>query len=112
MPKAQFMDFCNHFGLPTTDPKVTDEQTLTVEELLPVEDTTEATTEVPEDVIIQEEDTDTEPEMIIEEETDTEPEMVIEEETAEIIDEAVEDETEMEVLDEVPEELLEEEITE
>ena len=100
MPKAQFMDFCNHFGLPTTDPKVTDEQTLTVEELLPVEDTTEATTEVPEDVIIQEED------------TDTEPEMVIEEETAEIIDEAVEDETEMEVLDEVPEELLEEEITE
>ena len=59
---------------------------------------TEITTEAPEDVIIQEEDTDTDPEMSIEEEN---------------IGEAVEEEeTEMDVLDEVPEEILEEEITE
>ena len=142
MPESQFIDFCNHFGIPTTDPEVTDVQDL-AEDLLPVEDMTEAMTEVPEDVIIQEEDTDTNSEMIIEEETaesidetveeETEmevsaetpedvilqeedvtadPEMVIEEETAETIGEAVEEETEMEVLDEAPEEILEEEITE
>ena len=60
---------------------------------------TEATTEVPEDVIVQEEDIVADPEMVIEEETD------------ESADEAVE-ESEMEVLDEVSEEILEENITE
>ena len=69
-------------------------------DFLPVEDMTEATTEVPEDVIIQEEDTDTDSEMIIEEETE------------ETVDETAEEKTEMEVLDEVPEEILEENITE
>ena len=108
MPKSQFMDFCNHFGIPTTDPEVADEQAL-AEDCLPVEDMTEATTEVPEDVIIQEEEADTEPEMIIEEETDIEPEMVIEEET---IGETVEEDIETEVLDEVSEEIFEEDIIE
>lgn len=69
------------------------------EDLLPVEDMTEETTEIPENVIVQEEDIVADPEMVIEEETD------------ESADETA-DETEMEVLDEVPEEFLEEDVTE
>lgn len=100
MPESQFMDFCHHFGIPTTDPKVTADQVLTDEDLLPVEEVAEVATEVPEDVIVQEEDIVADPEMVIEEDTD------------EPADEAVEEETEMEVSDEVPETETEEAIME
>ena len=69
MPESQFMDFCNHFGIPTTDPDADIEPELLDESTFAVEDSTESV-EVPEDTILEEEAIDSDPEVIIDEESD------------------------------------------
>ena len=121
MPESQFMDFCNHFGIPTTDPKVSVD-TQSVDEEMPavveseteiledaiMQEDMEATDgsvvegEIPENAIIQEEDTEVTSEFVIEDEI-PEDTIIQEEGVEEIPQEAIEDsvmEDEEEVLEE------------
>lgn len=97
MPRNQYYDYCNHFGIPTTDPESSIETESMDESAFAIEDSTEAV-EIPEDTIIQEEDTETNLEFVIDEETDD--------------TEVGETDADAEVIPEEEEEILETEIPE
>ena len=91
MPEFQFMDYCNHFGISTTDPKTSVTASALYEEDLT--NTTEVYSEEIDlsDVVTQEEDVSADPDYVLETEGDDEP----------IEEEALEEGVEEEVLEEV-----------